>query len=165
MEVKTSASIPPVSSSIFISDSEITISEASLYLNRYWCPTVNFLQVKTMFDKFAKLRAIESGQAIASTAPNVRFWNYEKDGNIMGTIVDFNSLPHPVFGEQRTVIVSLAESDELVSAFLSGWLQEGLHRKQAAVGDLILIMFFGRQAGERFNRYYLEIEKVQLERF
>jgi hypothetical protein len=22
----------------------------------------------------------------------------------MGTIVDFNSLPHPVFGEQRTVI-------------------------------------------------------------
>ena len=118
-----------------------------------------------MFDKFAKLRAIESGQAIASTAPNVRFWNYEKDGNIMGTIVDFNSLPHPVFGEQRTVIVSLADSNELVSAFLSGWLQEGLHRKQAAVGDLILIMFFGRQAGERFNRYYLEIEKVQLERF
>lgn len=118
-----------------------------------------------MFDKFAKLRAIESGQAIASKAPNVRFWNYEKNGNIMGTIVDFNSFPHPVFGEQRTVIVSLADSNELVSAFLNDYLQEGLHRKQAVVGDLILIMFLGRQADERFNRYHLEIEKVQLERF
>jgi hypothetical protein len=45
-----------------------------------------------MFDKFAKLRAIESGQAPASsTASNVRLWNYEKDGNVMGTIIDFNS--------------------------------------------------------------------------
>jgi len=38
---------------------------------------------KTMFDKFARLRAIESGQAVASTAPNVRFWNFVRDGNIM----------------------------------------------------------------------------------
>jgi len=118
-----------------------------------------------MFDKFAKLRTIESGQAPISTAPNVRFWNYEKDGNIMGTIVDFNSFMNPVFGEQHTVIVRLADSNELVSAFLNDYLQEGLHRKQAAVGDLILIMFFGKQAGERFNRYHLEIDKAQLERF
>ena len=114
-----------------------------------------------MFDKFAKLRAIESGQAIASTAPNVRFWNYEKNGNIMGTIVDFNSFPHPVFGEQRTVIVSLADSNELVSAFLSGWLQEGLHRNKAKVGDRILIMYYGMRPGERFNRFRLEIDKTQ----
>jgi hypothetical protein len=118
-----------------------------------------------MFDKFAKLRAIESGQATASAAPNVRFWNFERDGNIMGTIIEFNSLTHQVYSEQHTVIVRLADSDELVSAFLSGWLQEGMRRKQAAVGDLVLIQFLGRQAGERFNRYHLEIEKAQPEIF
>jgi hypothetical protein len=118
-----------------------------------------------MFDKFAKLRAIESGQATVPTAQNVRFWNFERDGNIMGTIIEFNSFTHQIYGEQHTVTVRLADSDELVSAFLSDWLQEGLHRKQAAVGDLILIQFLGRQAGERFNRYHLEIEKAQLDRF
>ena len=118
-----------------------------------------------MFDKFAKLRAIESGQLTVPTAPNVRFWSYERDGNILGTIIEFNSFMHQLYGEQHTVTVRLAESDELVSAFLSDWLQEGLSRKQAAVGDLILIQFFGRQAGERFNRYHLEIEKAQLEMF
>ena len=118
-----------------------------------------------MSDKFAKLRAIESGQATASTAPNVRFWTFEKDGNIMGTIVGFNSFMHPMYNEQHTVTVRLAESNELVSAFLNDWLQEGMRRKQAAVGDLILIRFFGRQAGERFNRFQLEIEKDQFEMF
>jgi hypothetical protein len=119
-----------------------------------------------MFDKFAKLRAIESGQVtVSSTASNVRFWNFEKDGNIMGTIIEFNSFTHQLYGEQHTVTVRLAEPDELISAFLCGWLQEGMRRKQAAVGDLILIMFFGKQAGERFNRYHLEIEKAQLDMF
>ena len=112
--------------------------------------------------KFAKLRAIASGQA---TAPNVRFWSFEKDGNILGTIVGFNSFMNPMYGEQHTITVRLAESNELVSAFLSNWLQEGLSRKQAAVGDLILIQFFGMQPGERFNRFNLEIEKAQPEMF
>ena len=112
-----------------------------------------------MYDKFSKLRAIDLGQATASTAPAVRFWSYEKDGNLMGTIIKFDSFTHPSFGEQHTAIVRLAESNELVSAFLNSWLQEGLSRKQAAVGDLILIQYFGKQAGERFIRYNLEIEK------
>lgn len=118
-----------------------------------------------MSDKFAKLKAIESGQATASSAQNVRFWSFERDGNILGTIIEFNSFTHQLYGEQHTVTVCLAESEELVSAFLSGWLQEGMSRKQAAVGDLILIQFFGRQAGERFNRYHLEIEKNQPQMF
>ena len=118
-----------------------------------------------MFDKFARLRAIESGQAVASTAPNVRFWNFVRDGNIMGTIMAFNIFTHQLYGKQHTVTVRLADSNELVSAFLSDWLQEELHRQQAAVGDLILIMFFGKQAGERFNRFHLEIEKAEPERF
>jgi len=118
-----------------------------------------------MYDKFSKLRAIESGQAPVSTAPDVRFWSFEKNGNIMGTIFEFNSFTHPLYGEQHTVTVRLAESDELVSAFLNSWLQEGLSRKQAAVGDLILIQYFGKQAGERFNRFHLEIEKARPEMF
>ncbi len=80
----------------------------------------------------------------------------------MGTIVEFNGLAHPVYGKQHTITVRLAESDGLVSVFLSG---EGMKRKQAAVGDLVLIQFFGRQVGERFNRFNLEIEKAQPERF
>jgi hypothetical protein len=110
-------------------------------------------------DKFARLRAIESGQT-TETAQNVRFWNFEKDGNILGTIAGFNSFEHPQFGEQHTVTVRLANTNELVSAFLSGYLQEGMNRNNAQVGDLILIQFFGRQPGERFNRFHLEIEKT-----
>lgn len=117
------------------------------------------------YDKFAKLRAIDSGQATASTVQNVRFWSYEKDGNLMGTIVKFDSFTHPLYDEQHTVTVCLEKSGELVSAFLNGWLQEGIRRKQSAVGDLILIQYFGKQAGERFNRYHLEIEKAQPEMF
>ena len=114
-------------------------------------------------DKFARLRTIESGQT--TTAQNLgnnnqaRNWSYEKDGNVMGTITGFDSFEHPQFGEQHTVTVSLANTNELVSAFLNGWLQEGMRRKRAEVGDLILIQFLGKQAGERFNRFHLDIEK------
>ncbi len=130
--------------------------------NQYWCPTVNFFKGKTMFDKFEDLKAIESGQATPSSAQNVKFWSYERDGNIMGTITNFDQV-HSKYGEQRTVTVRLAESNELVSAFLNGWLQEGMRRKQAEVGDLILIQFFGMLPGERFNRFNLEIQKDQSE--
>ncbi|WP_340124191.1 hypothetical protein [Methylobacter svalbardensis] len=115
-------------------------------------------------DKFAKLRAIESGQVSVSTAPDVRNWSFEKDGNIMGTITGFDSFTHPSFGEQRTVIVRL-ESGEVISAFLNGYLQQGMDRQQAAVGNLVLIQFFGKPAGERFNRYHLVIQKDQPEMF
>ena len=113
-----------------------------------------------MSDEFARLRAIAAAQEA-----DVKNWNYERDGNVMGTIVDFSNLNHQTYGEQQTVIVKLADTDELVSAFLNDWLQEAMRRKQAAVGDLILILFLGRQAGERFNRFQLEIEKAQPEMF
>jgi hypothetical protein len=111
------------------------------------------------FDKFKRLRAIQSGQT-TETVPNVRFWNFEKDGNILGTICGFNSFMYPRYGEQHTVIVRLADTNELVSAFLNGYLQEGMNRNNAQVGDLILIQFFGMHPGERFNRFHLEIEKT-----
>ena len=110
-------------------------------------------------DKFARLRTIESGQTMATTTQDLRFWSFEKDGNILGTITGFSSFEHPQFGEQHTVTVSLANTNELISAFLNGWLQEGMRRKRAEVGDLILIQFLGKQSGERFNRFNLEIEK------
>ncbi len=109
-------------------------------------------------DKFAKLRALASGQAPEITAPDVRFWNFEKDGDVMGTITGFNSFTLPVYGEQHTVIVQL-ESGEVISAFLNDYLQKGMDLKQAAVGDLVLIQFFGKPPGERYNRYYLVIQK------
>ncbi|MEI6709324.1 MAG: hypothetical protein WCK96_19575 [Methylococcales bacterium] len=114
-------------------------------------------------DKFARLRTIESGQT--TTAQNLgnnnqaRNWSYEKDGNVMGTITGFDSFEHPQFGEQHTVIVRLADTNELVSAFLNDYLQEGMRRQNAQVGDLILIQFLGKQPSERFNRFHLEIEK------
>ena len=109
-----------------------------------------------MSDEFARLRAIAAGQEA-----DVKKWKYERDGNVMGTIVDFSSMNHQTYGEQQTVIVKLADTDELVSAFLSDYLLEGLHRKDAKVGDRILIKFFGMRPGECFNRYRLEIEKAQ----
>ncbi len=111
-------------------------------------------------DKFAKLRALQSGQSTSDSGSDVRFWNYERHGDILGTIIRFDSFTHPQFGEQHTVIVQLADSNELVSAFLSGYLQEGMARHHAAEGDLVLIRYFGMQPGERFNRFQLEIQKA-----
>ena len=115
-------------------------------------------------DKFARLRTIESGQTTATVQDvgrnsPVRYWDFKADGNILGTITGFDSFEHPQFGEQHTVIVRLADTNELVSAFLNGWLQEGMRRQNAQVGDLILIQFLGKQPGERFNRFHLEIQK------
>jgi hypothetical protein len=109
-----------------------------------------------MSDEFARLRAIAAGQEA-----DVKKWKYERDGNVMGTIVDFSSMNHQTYGEQQMVIVKLADTDELVSAFLNGWLQEGMRLNKAKVGDRILIKFFGMRPGERFNRFHLEIEKAQ----
>jgi hypothetical protein len=111
-------------------------------------------------DKFAKLRALQSGQTSNNTSDDVRFWSFEKDGDILGTIKGFKSFTHPVYGDQHTVIVRLADTDELVSAFLTGYLQQGMERQQAAEEDLILIRYFGKQPGERFNRFQLEIQKT-----
>ena len=109
-----------------------------------------------MSDEFARLRAIAAAQEA-----DVKKWKYERDGNVMGTIVDFSSMKNKTFGEQQTVVVKLADTGELVSAFLNDYLLEGLHRKDAKVGDRILIKFFGMRPGEHFNRYRLEIEKTQ----
>ena len=113
-------------------------------------------------DKFTRLKAIESGRTASA---ELRFWNFDKDGNVIGTITGFNSFEHPQYGEQHTVLVSLADSNELISAFINGYLQEGIRRKDAQVGDLILIQFLGKQPGERFNRFHLEIEKMKSDSF
>jgi hypothetical protein len=109
-----------------------------------------------MSDEFARVRAIAAGQEA-----DVKKWKYERDGNVMGTIVEFSSVKNKTYGEQQRVIVKLADTGELVSAFLNDYLLEGLHRKDAKVGDRILIKFFGMRPGECFNRYKLEIEKTQ----
>jgi hypothetical protein len=40
----------------------------------------------------------------------------------MGTIVYFSSMKNKTFGEQQTVVVKLADTGELVSAFLNDYL-------------------------------------------
>lgn len=110
-------------------------------------------------DPFAHLRAIAAGQPINQQMP--KFWNYERDGNILGIIVGFSNVENPKYGVQHTLLVRLADTNELVSAFTNLYLQEGLRRKQANVGDLILIQYLGKDSVQGFNRFNLEIEKPQ----
>ena len=98
-------------------------------------------------DKFARLN------------PDIKFWRFERDGDITGIITGFYQFEHPQFGEQHTVIVRLKDTDELISAFINCYLQEGIRRQKANVGDAIMIQFLGKQPDERFNRYYLVIKK------
>ena len=114
-------------------------------------------------DRFASLKAIASGQApfpvSSSGAPKPRFWKFEDDGNILGTIVGFNTFPSQLYNrEEHTIVVEL-ESGELISAFLNSYLQNAMQIHDAQVGDSILIVFFGRQNGERFNRYQVVVIK------
>lgn len=119
-----------------------------------------------MNDKFSRLRAIQQNK---NTKPNtgqkVKFWKYDQDGDILGTIREFCCFDHPCYGEQHTVVVQLADSNELVSAFLTPWLQEGMRRQQAEVGDLALIIFLGKKPGERYNEFILHIDKNSSEFF
>ena len=46
-----------------------------------------------MSDEFARLRAIAAAQEA-----DVKKWKYERDGNVMGTIVDFSSMKNKTFG-------------------------------------------------------------------
>jgi hypothetical protein len=114
-------------------------------------------------DRFSSLRAIASGQApfpvSSSSAPKPRFWKFEHDGNILGTIVGFNTFPSQLYNrEEHTIVVEL-ESGELISAFLNSYLQNAMQIHDAQVGDSILIAFFGKQNGERFNRYQVVVKK------
>ena len=109
-------------------------------------------------DKFANLRAIASGQVKPAQTNNVRFWDYEKDGDFIGTIMQFNQFEVPPRGMQYTVLAESPEG-ELISFFTNDFVREGFKRKNAEVGDLVLIQCFGMRQGENFKRYNVEIEK------
>lgn len=114
-------------------------------------------------DRFSSLKAIASGQTpfpvSSSSAPKPRFWKFEEDGGILGIIVGFNTFPSSLYNRQEHTIVVELESGELISAFLNPYLQNAMQIHDAQVGDLILIVFLGRQNGERFKRYQVFVEK------
>jgi hypothetical protein len=114
-----------------------------------------------MYDKYAELRAIVSGEAQATT-PIPAKWSYEIDRPLLGTIKGFSSFHHDRFGLQETVIVE-SESGELVSAILNQYLQNGMRIQKAEVNDLILIQFLGKELSvhnNTINKYNLVVQKA-----
>jgi hypothetical protein len=111
-----------------------------------------------LIDPFARLKAVAADSNLQ--VPYARNWNFKVDGTtVLGTIEHIGQFDHPKYGEQHTVNVKLHETGELVCVFLNTYLREGLTRKNAEIGDLILLNFLGMKPGESFNRFYLEIEK------
>lgn len=110
-------------------------------------------------DKFAHLKAIASGQVKSTQNTNARYWDYERDGDFMGTILKFDNFEVPPQGMQYTLLAESPDG-ELISVFTNDWVRESLRRKCAEVGDLVLIQCFGIQQGERFKRYNVEIQKI-----
>jgi len=110
-------------------------------------------------DMFASLKAIAAGDT-TQTFPT--FWTHEVKNPLIGIIKGFGSFEHDRYGTQETVIVE-RESGELVSAILNEYLSNGIRLQNAAIGDLILIDFLGKERshnGHQFNRFNLVIQKV-----
>lgn len=111
-----------------------------------------------MSDDFANLRAI------ASVNNKKVFWKFNERGDLMGTIVGFGQFDNPQYGGiQYTIEVQLADTGEIASAFLNGYLRQSMDIHQADVGDKVLIQYLGREPNQRFNRYSVHIEKLKNE--
>lgn len=112
-----------------------------------------------MYDKFAALKAIATGEA---TAPLPTIWAHEVNKPLIGTIKGFSRFQHDRYGMQETVIVEL-ESGELVSAILNPYLIDGMRRQNAEENDLVLIQLICKDIsahGNTFNKFNLVVQKT-----
>lgn len=113
-------------------------------------------------DKYAHLKAIAAGEVKAPVLSNeIQFWTHEPHKPLIGEILGFDSFDHPQYGRQETVIVQ-RENDEVVSAILTTYLQNGMQMQNGEVGDLVLIEKQGQERskyGKMFNRFRIVIEK------
>lgn len=112
-------------------------------------------------DKFAKLKAIATGEPEELSLPEI--WKHEVGNPLIGIIRGFSSFEHDRFGLQETVIVEL-ESGQRVSAILNNYLSTGMQIQHAEVGDLVLIQLLGKEKGVNgsiFNKFNLVIQKAQ----
>jgi len=111
-------------------------------------------------DIYSKLKAIAAGDEMAQTLPAI--WKHEVRRPLIGQIKGFGSFHHDRYGMQKTVIVE-QESGELVSAILNDYLENGMQRQQAEVGDFVLIVLLGKEYsnnGNAFNKYNLVVQKA-----
>lgn len=114
-----------------------------------------------MNDKFARLKAIANGEANSPAMPTN--WTHEVDKPLIGTIKGFGQFQHDRYGTQETVTVE-TEDGELVSAILTPYLVDGMHRQHAEENDLVLIQFLGKEKSPHgnnyFNKFNLVVEKA-----
>jgi hypothetical protein len=109
-------------------------------------------------DGFDNLRAIASGQGGQNNANKI-FWKFDERGNLMGTIVDFNQLEHQKWGTQYIVEIRLADTGEIASAFMNGYIRESMRRNNAKIGDKVLIMYLGRDPVANYHLFDVRFGK------
>ncbi|WNB74102.1 hypothetical protein [Methylomonas koyamae] len=115
-------------------------------------------------DKFARLKAIASGQSapvVESSFPEI--WKHEVGKPLIGIILGFSSFEHERFGLQETVIVEL-ENGQRVSAILNNYLSNGMQIQCAEPGDLVSIRLLGKEKstnGSVYNKFELVVQKEQ----
>lgn len=108
-------------------------------------------------DGFDRLRNIAANQHDGQD--NKIFWKFEEMGDLIGTIVGFNQFDNPKYGTQHTVEIRLADTGEIASAFMNGYIRESMHRNDAKVGDKVLIKYLGRDPNGNFNKYFIQFDK------
>ncbi len=108
-------------------------------------------------DGFDNLRSIAAGQHDGND--NKIFWKFEQMGDLIGTIVGFNQFDNPKYGMQYTVEIRLADTGEIASIFMNGYIRESMQRNSAKIGDKVLIKFLGLDPNGRFNKYFIRFDK------
>ena len=108
-------------------------------------------------DGFDRLRSIAANRN--NSHDNKIFWKFEEMGDLIGVIVGFNKFDNPKYGIQHTVEIRLADTGEIASAFMNGYIRESMQRNDANIGDKVLIQYLGRDPNANFNKYFIQFDK------
>lgn len=91
----------------------------------------------------------------------VTHWKPELNEVLVGTIKQWSSFEHSLYGVQDTVIVQTPIGEQ-VSVVLSAYLKKALKLQNATLGDAIAIRFNGvgsSKYGTSFNQYQVIVDK------
>jgi len=101
----------------------------------------------------------------ATQTSEIKHWQPTAGACITGIIKGSGSFHHPLYGEQKTMLLQ-DEKGDITSVILTRYLSQGLKLQNAAIGDLCAVTFHGKErskTGHTFNRYSLLVEKTAID--
>ncbi|MBK5965715.1 hypothetical protein CCR95_16910 [Thiocystis minor] len=104
--------------------------------------------------------ALERLRQAARLNSEINTWK-PAPGDVLEGVLAGSRMASGPFGEQRQMIIQ-TPAGALIAAWLTDWLLSQMKAQQAERGDLVSLMFHGREqgkTGKAFNRYSVTVLK------